>query len=167
MIEWDKMEIWEKQVREYSGRKRINITQSDGLVKDDDVIILKKSDYDDLIADYERLLQMEKDTDNQKVTADAIGDKFLKPVKDSYDDIIRGLNDKIDDKDKEINRLKAIYSQYSIDMSGLSIWDMLRHKHKTITDDFNSKVWITSDDRLVTDTDVKKLTEPDDDNGGD
>lgn len=161
------MMVLDKQVREYSGRKRINITQSDGLMKDDPVVILRKSDYDKLIADYERLLQMEKDTDNQKITADVIGDKFIEPLKTSYDDIISGLNDKVDNKDKEINRLKAICSQYSIDMSGLSLWDMLRHKHKNITEDFNSKIWITADDRLVTDTDVKKLTEPADDNGGD
>lgn len=150
--------VLDKQVREYSGRKRINITNTDGLVKDDAVVVMKKSDYDDLMTELYRLQELEKDMNNQKVTAGAIGDKFIKPLQDSYDDIISGLNDKIDAKDKEINRLKAICSQYSIDMNGLSKWDMLIHnKHKKVTDDFHSKIWITRPDTMVTDAEVMKL----------
>ena len=162
------MMVLDKQVREYSGRKRINITQSDGLVKDDDVVILRKSDYNNLIAEYDRLIQVENDIDNQKVTADAMGEKFIEPIRDSYNDIIKGLNDKIDDKDKEINRLKAIYQDYDKQVYSMGILDILRHKNRVISDDFKSKIWITSnDDSMVTDTEVKKLNEPDTDDGGD
>lgn len=166
-MEW---EIWEKQVREYTGRKRINITKTDGLNKDDNVVILRKSDYDDLISEYNRLMQVEKDIDNQKITADTIGDKFLKPVHDSYNNIIDGLNEKIKDKDNEINRLKAIYQDYDKQVYSMGLLDILRHKNREISKDFNSKIWITSnDDSMVTDAEVRKLTEPadsDGDNGG-
>ena len=97
-----RLTVLDKQVREYSGRKRINITNTDGLVKDDAVVVLKKSDYDDLMTELYRLQELEKDMNNQKVTADAIGDKFIKPLQDSYDIIISDLQEQIKDKDTEI-----------------------------------------------------------------
>lgn len=162
--------VLDKTIREYSGRKRINITNSDGLVKDDAVVVLRKSDYDDMMTELVRLQELEKTLDNQKVTADAMGDKFLKPVKDSYNDMIDGLNEKLDDKDKEINRLKAICHDYDKQVYSLGFMDILRHKNREISDDFNSKIWIKSDDHVVTDAEVKKLDTAgghDSDNGGD
>lgn len=153
--------VLSKDVRDYGGRKRINITNSDGLVKDDAVVVLRKSDYDTLIKDYNRLIDIVNSMDNQKVTADAMGDKFLKPVKDSYNDIIDGLNEKLDDKDKEINRLKAICHDYDKQVYSLGFMDILRHKNREISDDFNSKIWITRPDSMVTDAEVRKLNEPD------
>ena len=157
----------DKTVREYTGRKRINITKSDGLYKDDHVIVLRKSDYDRLIADYERLLQMESDQENQEVTADTISEKFLEPVKDGFNDIIDGLKQDIKDKDTEINRLKAVYQDYDKQVYSLGLLDILRHENKKMSDDFNSKVWITTDDQLVTDTEVRKLDPTGDDRSGD
>ena len=168
-----RLTVLDKTVREYSGRKRINITNSDGLVKDDAVVVMKKSDYDDLMAEHHRLQELEKDMNNQKVTADAIGDKFLKPVKDSYDSIISDLQEQIKDKDTEINRLKAVYQEYDKQVYSMGFMDILRHKNRQISDDFNSKIWIISDDHVVTDAEVRKLNEPvdsdhsDSDNGGD
>ena len=163
MMDWDKIRILVKEVRDYSGRKRINITNSDGLVKDDKVVILKEQDYNDLMAEVHRLTTIETDLDNQKVTADTIGEKFLEPLKDGYNNIIDGLNDKIDAKDDEINRLKAIYHEYDKQVYSLGFIDILRHKNREISQDFNSKIWITSsDDSMVTDAEVKKLGEPDD-----
>ena len=162
-----RLNVLDKKVSDYSGRKRINITNSDGLVKDDAVVVMKKSDYDDLMAELYRLQELEKDMNNQKVTADAIGDKFLKPVKDSYNEMIDRLNDKIDDKDKEINRLKAIYQDYDKQVYSMGLLDILRHKNREMSDDFKSKIWIvTPDDHMVTDAEVRKLNEPaDTDNG--
>ena len=164
MIEWDmdSLRFIDKKVSDYSGRKRINIVNDDGLVKGDEVVIIKKSDYDKLITDYMRLRKMEQEQDNSKVTSDAIADKFMQPVKDSYDDIISGLNDKITTKDKEINRLKAIYHDYDKQVYSLGLLDILKHNNKKISDDFNSKIWITTDDHLVKDAEVKKLaSDPD------
>lgn len=164
-IIWDTVEIQilDKKVSDYSGRKRINITNSDGLVKDDEVIVLRKSDYDDLMTEHHRLQELEKDLNNQKVTADDIGDKFIKPVKDSYDSIINDLQKQIKDKDTEINRLKAIYQEYDKQVYSMGFMDIIRHNNRKISDDFNSKVWITRPDNMVTDAEVKKLG----DNGGD
>ena len=153
-----RLTVLDKQVREYSGRKRINITNTDGLVKDDAVVVLKKSDYDDLMTEQYRLQELEKDMNNQKVTADAIGDKFIKPLQDSYDIIISDLQEQIKDKDTEINRLKAVYQEY--DKQVYSMGFMLRHKNREISDDFNSKIWITRPDSMVTDAEVRKLNEP-------
>ena len=166
MMEWDSIQILVKEVRDYSGRKRINITNSDGLVKDDAVVVLKKSDYDDLMTELVRLQELEKNIDNQKISADTIGEKFLQPVKDSYNDIIKGLNYKIDSKDKEINRLKAIYHEYDKQVYSLGLRDILRHKNKEMSQDFNSKLWVKSGDQVVTDAEVKKVGEPDDTNSG-
>ena len=155
-----RLKVLDKQVREYSGRKRINITNTDGLVKDDAVVVLKKSDYDDLMTELYRLEELEKDMNNQKVTADAIGDKFIKPLQDSYDIIISELQEQIKDKDTEINRLKAVYQEYDKQVYSMGFMDILRHKNREISDDFNSKIWITRPDSMVTDAEVRKLNEP-------
>ena len=163
MIEWDmdSLRFIDKKVSDYSGRKRINITNSDGLVKDDEVVIMKKSDYDTLMTDYMRLRKMEQEQDNSKVTSDAIADKFIKPIQDSYTHQLNDIKDEykqtIASKDKEINRLKAIYQDYDKQVYSLGLMDILRRNNKKISDDFNSKIWISSDDHLVTDAEVKKL----------
>ena len=177
MMEWDNIQVKFKTVRDYSGRKRINITNSDGLVKDNEVAVMLKSDYEILMTELDRLQELEQNLDNQKVTADAMGDKFLQPVKDSFNDIIDGLKQDLKDKDKEINRLKAVYQDYDKQVYSLGFIDILRHKNRDISDDFNSKIWITSsDDSMVTDAEVMKLNKPDmtgdadspdSDNGGD
>ena len=166
-MEWDRIRILVKDVRDYGGRKRINITNSDGLVKDDKVVILKEQDYNDLIAEYHRLETIESDLDNQKVTADAIGEKLVKPLSDSYDSIISDLQEQINDKDTEINRLKAVYNEYDKQVYSLGLLDILRKNNRKISDDFNSKIWITRPDSMVTDAEVKKLADgPDTDKGG-
>ena len=162
MNELLKRTLLDKKVSDYSGRKRINITNSDGLVKDDAVVVLRKSDYDDLIKEFHRLQELEKDMNNQKVTADAIGDKFIEPLKTSYDSIISDLKQQLKDKDTEINRLKAIYHDYDKQVYSMGLLDILRHKNREISQDFNSKIWITRPgDTMVTDAEVRKLNEPD------
>lgn len=154
--------VLSKDVRDYGGRKRINITNSDGLVKDDAVVVLRKSDYDTLIKDYNRLIDIVNSMDNQKVTADAIGEKLVTPLKDSYDTIISDLKQDLKDKDTEINRLKAICHDYDKQVYSMGLLDILRHKNREISQDFNSKIWITRpDDTMVTDAEVRKLNEPD------
>lgn len=165
MMEWDigNLKIIDKKVSDYSGRKRINITNSDGLVKDDAVVIMKKSDYDNLITDYMKLLKKEQEQDNSKATADNITEKFIKPLQDSYtnqlNDIKEEYKQTISSKDKEINRLKAIYQEYDKQVYSLGLLDILRRENKKISDDFNSKIWISSDDSLVTAAEVKGLTD--------
>ena len=168
----EKITVLNKQVRDYSGRKRINITNSDGLVKDDSVVILKKSEYDDLMAEHRKLQKLQEISARMdNLTEDNINDKFLEPLRNSYNDIISGLKQDLKDKDTEINRLKAIYHDYDKQVYSLGLMDILRHKNKDISQDFNSKIWIKSDDQVVTDAKVKQLdtdSKPDDtDNGGD
>ena len=170
-MEWDisNIKAIKKTISDYSGRKRINIVNDDGLVKGDAVIVMKQDDYDDLIADYNRLKKQEQEQDNHQNTVENITEKFIKPIQDSY---INQLNDikgeykqTINDKDKEINRLKAIYHDYDKQVYSLGFLDILRHKNRTISDDFNSKIWINPDDNMVTTADVKKLdADNDDDN---
>jgi len=173
-MEWDKIRILVKDVRDYGGRKRINITNSDGLVKDDKVVILKEQDYNDIMAEYHRLETIVNDLDNQKVTAESVGDKLVTPLKESYDCIINDLKQDLKDKDNEINILKGIFQDYDKQVYSMGLLDILRHKNREISDDFNSKIWITRpDDPSVTTAEVRKLgdvtngTEHDDDDGGD
>ncbi len=161
MTEILKRTLVDKKVSDYSGRKRINITNSDGLVKDDAVVVLRKTDYDNLIKEFNRLHEMEKNMNNQKVTAEDMGEKFIEPLKTSYDDIINGLKADLKDKDHKINKLKAIYHDYDKQVYTMGFLDILRHKNREISDDFNSKIWILSDDPAVTGTELRKLNEPD------
>lgn len=156
-----------KTISDYSGRKRINIVNDDGLVKGDAVIVMKQDDYDDLIADYNRLKKQEQEQDNRQNTVENITEKFIKPIQDSYTNQLNDIKDEykqtINDKDKEINRLKAIYQDYDKQVYSLGFLDILRHKNRTISDDFNSKIWINPDDNMVTTADVKKLDADSDD----
>ena len=160
LLDIDDIIVLSKDVRDYGGRKRINITNSDGLVKDDAVVVLRKSDYDTLIKDYNKLIDIVNSMDNQKVTADAIGEKLVTPLKDSYDTIISDLKQDLKDKDTEINRLKAVYSEYDKQVYSMGLLDILRKNNRKISDDFNSKIWITRPDSMVTDAEVRKLNEP-------
>ena len=162
LLDLDDIIVLSKDVRDYGGRKRINITNSDGLVKDDAVVVLRKSDYDDLIKEHHKLQKVIKSMDNQKLTAETIGEKLVTPLKNSYDTIISDLQEQIKDKDTEINRLKAVYNEYDKQVYSMGLLDILRHKNREISQDFNSKIWITRpDDTMVTDAEVRKLNEPD------
>ena len=58
--EWDKFtkgfnDVILKEVKNYSGRLRINITQSDNINAGDNVVLLLESDYNRLISDNDKL----------------------------------------------------------------------------------------------------------------
>ena len=165
MIKWDTV-ILDKKVNDYSGRKRININKKDGLDKDTDVVIMKRSDYNKWMKDYDRLLTMEQAQDNSKITVDSIAEKFITPIESHYKDEISELKQTIRDKDKEINRLKAVYQEYDKKVYNLGLLDVLRHRNKDISDDFNDKIWIIPDSQ-VTDAEVMELDKPDDQDGDD
>ena len=176
LLDIDDIIILSKDVRDYGGRKRINITNSDGLVKDDEVVVIMKSDYDDLMKERTHLIKTINSFNNQKVTADAIGEKLVTPLKDSYDTIISDLKQDLKDKDTEIGMLRQIFHDYDKQVYNLGLLDILRHENKKISDDLNSNVWITRPDSMVTDAEVMKLNDPDmtgdadspdTDNGGD
>lgn len=164
-MEWDisNIKAIKKTISDYSGRKRINIVNDDGLVKGDAVIVMKQDDYDDLIADYIRLKKLEQEQDNSRVTADAIADKFIKPLQDSHKATVNDMKNQyeqtITDKDNEINRLKAVYQDYDKKVYSLGIIDILRHKNRDISDDFNSKIWLIKSpaSEVITDANIKKL----------
>ena len=158
----------DKTVSDYSGRKRINITNKDGLVKNDAVIVMKQADFNELMTDYERLLKQEQEQDNSKVTADAIADKFIKPIQDSHDkqlnDLKKQYEETIKNKDIEIGMLRQIFHDYDKQVYNLGLLDILKHENKKISDDLNRNVWISQPDKMVTDAEVKKLNG--DNNGG-
>ena len=166
MIEWDRnsLRFIYKKVSDYSGRKRINITNKDGLIKDDAVIIMKQSDFNELINDYERLLKQEQEQTNSKVTADAIADKYIKPIHESYDKQLKQYEETIKNKDLEIGMLRKTFHDYDKQVYNLGLLDILKHENKKISDNLNSNVWISQPDKVITDAEVKKLTG--DNNGG-
>lgn len=165
MIKWDTI-ILDKKVNDYSGRKRININKKDGLDKDTDVVIMKRTDYDRWMKDYDRLLTMEQAQDNSKITVDSIAEKFITPIESHYKSEISQLKQTVKDKDDEINRLKAVYQDYDKKVYNLGLRDILRHRNRDISDDFNSKIWIIPDSQ-VTDAEVMELDNPDDQDGDD
>lgn len=157
--------IWDKSVKDYNGRKRININKKDGLDKDTDVVIMKRTDYDRWMKDYNRLLTMEQAQDNSKITVDSIAEKFITPIESHYKSEISQLKQTVKDKDDEINRLKAVYQDYDKKVYNLGLMDILRHRNKDISDDFNSKIWIIPDSQ-VSDAEVMELDQSDDQDDG-
>ena len=150
-----------KEVKEYSKRKRINILKDDGFKPGDKVVILPLASYDDMIAELQRLEQLVTDYQMQE---ESIGnEKSNETVSNVVEHIYQMHQKQLENKDKiiqekelEINRLKSITSKYNTSMNGLSTFDMLfRRKHKQLIDDFQSSIWITSDD--VLETDVENL----------
>lgn len=150
--------VIKKQVKEYSGRQRINLNKSDGFKSNCDIVLMSVTEYEEI---KEQLMQLndckahikgyEKGTliiaeEFKKMGANAI-DKLNKTHEkeiSSKDNEIKKLNDKIE-------HLKEICSNYNIQMNGLSLFDMIfRRKHKTLVNDFNSKIWIIKNKPEIT-----------------
>ena len=152
----------EKEIKNYSGRCRINITNKDDLKPGDKVVIFRDDDfkkYKENILNLQSQLRTTEDKlqnyKDQEQNVEKLIKIALTPIEEHYQKEIKKLEDTITAKDNEINRLKAIYTNFSTSMNGVSLWDMVRGKHKNLIDDFSNKIWIPGDDDQL--KEVEKL----------
>lgn len=153
-----------KVVKEYSKRQRINLNKDDGLTSGDKVVILTDDEYQKIKND---IIELEQKAISYKEVNDLLGSQendLKKIVEDVTAPIDERYNKELDKKDKEItdlknelNTLKGVCNQYNIDMSGLSLIDVLfRSKHKKLVSEFNNKIWFKNKDGAI-DGDVKLI----------
>ena len=149
-----------KEIKNYSGRLRINIVQSDGFKANEDVILMSVQEYDDIkdsilelqnqitVLSNENAMLNEMETKLRKGISEResqIDDLLkiaLQPIQEHYEIEIQKRDDTINEKDKELNNIKAVLNRFTTSMSGLSFIDFIRSKHKKLINDFHDSIWV-------------------------
>lgn len=150
----------EKEVKEYSSRQRINLNKSDGFNDGDIVVIMPNNEFEEI---KEQLMQL--NTYKAKVNAYEKGNELLKgmstdtskDIVDSYEKRLDKKDDELKQKDKEINRLKDIFSNYEKRVYGLNAFDVLFRRNKKLSDEFHNSIWIIKDNETI-DTENKQIS---------
>lgn len=150
----------EKEIKEYSGRQRINLNKGDGFNNGDIVVIMAVNEFDEI---KEQLMQL--NTYKAKVNAYEKGNELLKGMStDTSKDIVNSYEKRLDkkdnelkEKDKEINRLKDIFSNYEKRVYGLNAFDVLVRRNKKLSDEFHNSIWIIKDNETI-DTENKQIS---------
>lgn len=153
------VEYIQKEVKLYSGRLRVNIVKSDDLTKGEKIVILKEKDFNNLLSDYDDLQEKAKKLDDQQTNIDKLLESNANAIHQIYKEQLDNKDNKIEQKNNELNDIKALASNYNTTMNGLSLIDMVvRKKHKKIISEFEDKIWIKPKniDRV---TDVEILPE--------
>ena len=164
--EWDKFtkgfnDVILKEVKNYSGRLRINITQSDNINAGDNVVLLLESDYNRLISDNDKLSSQVEMLKQEQRNIEDILEVTLKTIYSEHRIQLQKKDDIIKSKDDELNRIKGILDKFTTALSGLSLWDIIRSKHKNLIKDFQDSIWVDVPQDQV--QEVEKLPKKDDD----
>lgn len=154
-----------KQVKEYSNRQRIDINKSDGLNSGSEVVILSKSDYDNLINENKDLnneltaktteLQLLKDQENN--LKDIVTDSIA-PIDKHYQKELENKDNQIKQLKHQLNTLQAKANQHNLDMQGLNVFTMFfLRKHKKLISNFNDTITAITNDPKIIDADTKAI----------
>ncbi|MBO6274983.1 MAG: hypothetical protein J6M91_05530 [Methanobrevibacter sp.] len=150
--------VIKKQVKEYSGRQRINLNKSDGFKSDYDIVLMSVTEYDEIMEQLMQLNDYKSKINAYEKGQSIMANEFKEMSSTAIDKLNETHEKQLSDKDNEINKLtdkiehlKEICSNYNIQMNGLSLFDMIfRKKHKSLVDDFNSKIWIIKNNPEIT-----------------
>ena len=128
-----------KEVKNYSGRKRINIVKDDNFKTGETVVVLSKTDYETLIQENKDLKhELEKDNN-----IDTILETTIKAVTSNHDKQMQKLENKLNEKDNEINKMKGMFTRFITGFSSLSLFDLIfKQKQKELIKDFESSIYI-------------------------
>lgn len=165
-----------KEVKEYSGRQRINLNKSDGFNENEEVYIMKVSEYEKLkqiVIDFEVYKEKaisEKETaittanETSKEVLQNIHAEFKKEYESKeniYKEQLEEKETKIKELETNLNNLKSIVSNFLIQLNGLKLFDFIfRNKHKDLIDDMGQSVWIVkSDVEVISNDDHVKIEE--------
>ena len=144
-----------KEVKNYSGRLRINITQSDGLNQGDNVVLILESEYNRLISANDTLTSKVEMLEHERKNLEDLIEITLNPIHQHYKDQLKEKDRIIKSKDDELNNIKAIMNKFTTSISGLSLWEIIRGKHKNLISEFQDKIWVNVPMDQV--ADVEKL----------
>lgn len=135
-----------KEIKNYSGRLRINIVQDDGFQSNEEVVLMSMQEYDSIkdsiLELQDKVTEAKKEAEMYKDQMDDIIKLALKPIEEHYDSELEKKDKVISDKEDEINNIKAVLNKFSTSMSGLSFIDLIRGKHKNLIDDFHDSIWV-------------------------
>ena len=154
-----------KQVKEYSNRQRIDINKSDGLNPGSEVVILSKSDYDNLINENKDLnneltaktteLQLLKDQENN--LKDIVTDSIA-PIDKHYQKELENKDNQIKQLEHQLKSLQAKTNQYNLDLMGLNKLDIaIFGKHKKLIKNFSEDISIIGSDLEFISTEKKSI----------
>ena len=150
----------QKDVKEYSKRQRINLNKGDGFNDGDIVIVMAVSEFEEI---KEQLIQL--NTYKAKVEAfekiinqpPKDTDEILKKISQGYEERLDKKDNELKGKDKEISRLKDIFSNYEKRVYGLNPFDVLLRRNKKLSDEFHNSIWIIAPDESEI-TETKKIS---------
>jgi len=149
-----------KEVKNYSGRLRINITSKDGLNADDHVVLIMESEYNQLMSDVRELSAKVEMLEHQQQNFEEMLEISLKPIYAEHDKQIQKKDDIIESKDNELKHIRGIMHKFSVAISGLSLWELIRGRHKDLITDFDNGIWVNvSADQVA---EIKKISESED-----
>ena len=171
-----------KEIKNYSGRLRINITAKDNLNANEDVILMTTAEYEEIkdsILDLQNritvltnennmLLEMESklrqsmaDKNNQiDEQLKNLLEVALQPINEQHKFELESKDKIISDKDNELKSIRAVLNKFTTSISGLSLWDLIRGKHKVLINDFHDSIWVNVPLDQV--QEVEKLPKSDD-----
>lgn len=174
-----------KIVKEYSNRQRIDLNKGDGFSAGDEIILLTKSEYDNIqqvmqnmdtqikilenentmMNNYEMKLKKSLETKQKELDTqlEKMLEISLKPITKTHKEELDRKDNKLNQLSDELKTLREISSQFSTKISQLSTLDILfRKKHINLIDDFEKSIWINAEDKKIVDADVKQVTSKDD-----
>ena len=135
-----------KEIKNYSGRLRINIVQDDPFQPNEKVVLMSMQEYDSIkdkiLELQDKVTEAKKEAEMYKDQMDDIIKLALKPIEEHYNSELEKKDKVISDKEDEINNIKAVLNKFSTSMSGLSFIDLIRGKHKNLIDDFHDSIWV-------------------------
>ena len=135
-----------KEIKNYSGRLRINIVQDDGFQSNEEVVLMSMQEYDSIkdsiLELQDKVTEAKKEAEMYKDQMDDIIKLALNPIEEHYNSELEKKDKVISDKEDEINNIKAVLNKFSTSMSGLSFIDLIRGKHKNLIDDFHDSIWV-------------------------
>ena len=116
-----------KEIKNYSGRKRINIVKDDGFKTGEKVVLLTEQEY--------------KELKQKKENIDI--DIILKTINKNHEKQLQQMEKQVKEKEKELNQIKGMFTRFITQVNGLSFFDLIfKHKHKELINDFQDRVWI-------------------------
>ena len=134
-----------KEVKDYSGRLRININKNDGLNPGDNVVLILESDYQKLQAEKETLSSKVEMLEHERTNLEELVNITLNPIHEHYKSELEKKDNIIKAKDDELNNMLSrsiLPFSATTSISGLSFIDLVRGKHKNVINDFHDRIWV-------------------------
>lgn len=148
-----------KEVKAYgkTQRQRIDFNKGDHLEVGQEVNILTNQEYEELLECQSELQKVKNELiamQNQEVNLKELIQDVTAPIYENHKKELQNKDKQINQLQDKLDALKKIFNQFIISITSLSAWDIFfRGKHKDLISDFNSRIWITTNDNEVEDMD--------------